>query len=128
MQLMDDGTVKVQHPQMGEYYFCFEKPMHNLFTKNETNTERLYNQPNASPYIKDCFRDLRKSGHVIGFHPGYSTYNNLDELIIEKKTLEAALGEPVLEGRQHYLRFRALLFAFHQLHLSQQLPGDGTGR
>ncbi len=55
MQLMNDGTVKLQHPELGEYYFSFEKPVRTLFTENETNTEKLYNQPNPSPYVKDAF-------------------------------------------------------------------------
>ncbi len=90
------GQISTQFGLTSAFYFMAAKP----------NAAQSGYDP-ASPYIKDCFRDLRKSGHVIGFHPGYSTYNNLDELIIEKKTLEAALGEPVLEGRQHYLRFQA---------------------
>lgn len=28
-----------------------------LFTENETNTDRLYNEPNASPYVKDAFHE-----------------------------------------------------------------------
>ena len=31
-----------------------------LFTENETNTQRLWGQPNASPYVKDAFHALRR--------------------------------------------------------------------
>jgi hypothetical protein len=60
----------------------------------------------ASPMLRECFRDLIRNGHTIGFHPGYSTLNNPVELLAEKKKLEAALGKAVIEGRQHYLRFQ----------------------
>ncbi|GAB2817526.1 glucosidase family protein [Ferruginibacter profundus] len=49
------GTIKVEHPDLGDYYFYFDKPVRTLFTENETNAERLYGQPNPSPYVKDAF-------------------------------------------------------------------------
>jgi Glycosyl hydrolase family 63 C-terminal domain len=55
MQLTDDRTVKLHHPEAGDYYFSFETPARKLFTENETNTERLYGEPNATPFVKDTF-------------------------------------------------------------------------
>ena len=55
MYIVSDTIVNLQHPELGEYYFSFEKPVRTLFTENETNTEKLYNQPNPSPYVKDAF-------------------------------------------------------------------------
>lgn len=49
------GEVKVIHHEAGEYHFYFEKPVRTLFTENETNTERLYGQPNKTPFVKDAF-------------------------------------------------------------------------
>jgi Mannosylglycerate hydrolase MGH1-like glycoside hydrolase domain len=49
------GEVKVIDYAAGEYHFYFEKPSRTLFTENETNTERLYGQPNKSPFVKDAF-------------------------------------------------------------------------
>ncbi len=49
------GEVKITHSHTGEYYFYFEKPAHALFTENETNIEKLYGQPNKTPYVKDAF-------------------------------------------------------------------------
>lgn len=49
------GHVKVNHHSLGEYHFYYDSPNHNLFTENETNTEKLYNQPNATPFVKDAF-------------------------------------------------------------------------
>jgi hypothetical protein len=49
------GMVKVAHEQSGVYHLYFEKPSRILFTENETNVERLYGQPNTSPFVKDAF-------------------------------------------------------------------------
>ncbi len=49
------GMIKIKHEQIGTYHFYFEKPVHTLFTENETNTEHLYGQPNISPFVKDAF-------------------------------------------------------------------------
>jgi len=57
--LKDGGTgyghAKADHYWEGDYHFYFEKPVRVLFTENETNTQRLYNVPNASPFVKDAF-------------------------------------------------------------------------
>ena len=49
------GTIKIQHPALGDYQLYFEATEKVLFTENETNTERLYNVPNKSPLVKDSF-------------------------------------------------------------------------
>lgn len=51
------GFVKIIHEQTGPYHFYFEKPVHTLFTENETNTQRLYGQSNSSPFVKDAFHE-----------------------------------------------------------------------
>lgn len=57
IELEQLGVVKTTHPDLGTYYFYFDRPIHNLFTENETNTEKLYGSPNATPYVKDAFHD-----------------------------------------------------------------------
>ncbi|MEO6454644.1 MAG: glucosidase [Ginsengibacter sp.] len=49
------GHAKADHYWVGEYHLYFETPDRALFTENETNTERLYGQPNQSPFVKDSF-------------------------------------------------------------------------
>lgn len=51
----DYGVVIAQHPDLGAYRLYFEQPNRVLFTENETNTERLFNQPNPHPFVKDAF-------------------------------------------------------------------------
>ena len=47
--------VDVRHPETGNYKFYFTPPEQLLFTENETNTERIFNQPNDTPFVKDAF-------------------------------------------------------------------------
>ena len=61
-----------------------------------------------APYIKTKrFRkqvdNFKKRGHFVGFHPGYFTYNNLEEFCKEKLLLESIINKVVVESRQHFL-------------------------
>jgi hypothetical protein len=49
------NEVVLKDSSLGMYHFYFEKPVRTLFTENETNTERLYGQPNSMPFTKDAF-------------------------------------------------------------------------
>jgi hypothetical protein len=49
------GEVRLDGNDIGNYHFYFEKPERILFTENETNTERLFDQPNKTPFVKDAF-------------------------------------------------------------------------
>ncbi len=50
-----NGTLEILHPELGNYFLYFDTTEKVLFTENETNTERLYNTANASPFVKDFF-------------------------------------------------------------------------
>lgn len=49
------NTIHADHHELGEYWMYCDGNPELLFTENETNTQRLWNQPNASPYVKDAF-------------------------------------------------------------------------
>src|SRR5262249_42886775 len=40
-----------------------------LFTENDTNTQRLFNSPNASPYVKDGINDAVVNGKTERVNP-----------------------------------------------------------
>jgi hypothetical protein len=71
-------------------------------------------EPMDSPY---CLRDkrllarvgteIRQRGHVVGFHPGFTTPANPRLWHQQRTGLERVMGEQVLEGRQHVLRYEA---------------------
>jgi hypothetical protein len=60
--LSEDGTLVAEHVTLGRFHLAvaegpeLETPEF-LFTENETNTQRLFDTPNARPYVKDAFHD-----------------------------------------------------------------------
>jgi hypothetical protein len=57
------GTVELNHELLGPYHFYFEKPNRALLTENETNTARLYGQPNKTEFVKDAFHGAVVNSH-----------------------------------------------------------------
>ena len=54
MAAVADGSITVGHPHLN--MLCYMRDADQLiFTENDTNAERLYGQPNATPYVKDGF-------------------------------------------------------------------------
>jgi hypothetical protein len=49
------GAIEASHPDMGKYVLSCDGDPELLFTENETNAERLWGQPSATPYVKDAF-------------------------------------------------------------------------
>ena len=49
------GVIRATHQELGEYWLYCDGATELLFTENESNARRLWNQPNASPYVKDAF-------------------------------------------------------------------------
>lgn len=64
------AIVAAHHPELGTRYLACEGPVPVLFTENETNHERLFNSPNASPYVKDGINDCV----VNGLHQAVNPY------------------------------------------------------
>jgi hypothetical protein len=64
-----DGVVECHHDYLGcRMLFC-EGTSELLFTENETNSERLYGQPNASPYVKDGINEAIVHGDPAAVNP-----------------------------------------------------------
>ncbi|MCL6523593.1 MAG: glucosidase [Thermoflavifilum sp.] len=47
-----------QHPRLGTYVFYYPPTEKILFTENETNTQRLFQYPNTSVFVKDLFHEV----------------------------------------------------------------------
>ncbi|MCF8218598.1 MAG: polysaccharide deacetylase family protein [Bacteroidales bacterium] len=56
--------------------------------------------------FKESVQKIQKRGHIIGFHPGYATYRDESEWKEQKNSLAQVIGQPINEGRQHFLRVR----------------------
>ncbi|HEX7285049.1 MAG TPA: glucosidase, partial [Candidatus Angelobacter sp.] len=60
------------HPQLGERYLYLEGEVPLLFTENETNNERIFGTPNASPYVKDAINNYVVNGKQDAINPGHT--------------------------------------------------------
>jgi hypothetical protein len=64
IQKTKDGMA-LDHPSLGPLVLQAEGSPETLFTENESNFEKLFHTPNASPYVKDSFHR-----YVIGGEKG----------------------------------------------------------
>jgi mannosylglycerate hydrolase MGH1-like protein len=62
-------AVQADHPTLGTYYFYGRHAAKALYTENESNAERLWNAPSASPYVKDAFHRLIVNGEHDAANP-----------------------------------------------------------
>ncbi|OKH24630.1 MGH1-like glycoside hydrolase domain-containing protein [Chroogloeocystis siderophila] len=63
------SIIEAAHPTLGERWFYCEAASELLFTENETNYERLFGQPNKSPYVKDSINDYVVHGKKEAVNP-----------------------------------------------------------
>ena len=66
-----DGThLSCEQASLGKFQFeAITKPREFLFTGNETNSQRLYNIPNAKPFVKDAFGRYVVDGEQEAINP-----------------------------------------------------------
>ncbi len=67
MRQVARGLIQASHPELSDYFFYCDGEPELLFTENETNNQRLWGQPNASPYVKDAFHSyvIRGDGSAV---------------------------------------------------------------
>ena len=65
----ENGRICASHPELGTYNLSCEGTPELLFTENESNTQRLWGQPNASPWTKDAFHQYVVSGNAEAINP-----------------------------------------------------------
>jgi len=56
------SVIELDHSVLGRRWLFCEGAPELLFTENETNTQRLFNAPNATPYVKDALNDYLVHG------------------------------------------------------------------
>ncbi len=71
----NDHEIDIDHPSLGQYRLSVDgyptggRPPELVFTENDTNTERLYGSPNATPYVKDAFHEYVVAGRTDRVNP-----------------------------------------------------------
>jgi hypothetical protein len=69
LALAPGGGISVDHAELGALVLAAEGNPEPLFTENATNAERLWGQPNATPYVKDAFHDYVVGGRSDAVNP-----------------------------------------------------------
>jgi hypothetical protein len=64
-----EGAIRASHPELGEVTLSCDSAQELLFTENESNAQRLWGQPNASPWVKDAFHRYVVSGDAAAVNP-----------------------------------------------------------
>jgi hypothetical protein len=65
----DSKAVAASHTLLGERYLYCEGDVPLLFTENETNNQRIFGTPNASPYVKDGINNYVVDGKRDAVNP-----------------------------------------------------------
>jgi len=63
------GVIRASHAELGEYWLSCDGAQELLFTENESNAQRLWRQPNRSPYVKDAFHAYVVAGQREAVNP-----------------------------------------------------------
>jgi hypothetical protein len=63
------SCIAADHAQLGERFIYSEDAVELLFTENETNTQRIANTPNRTPYVKDGINDYIVHGRGEAVNP-----------------------------------------------------------
>jgi hypothetical protein len=71
-QVGGDSETAVVHAvdgDLGDHYLYCDGATPLLFTENETNSQRIFGQPNATPYVKDSINDYLVHGKTDAVNP-----------------------------------------------------------
>ena len=69
LRAVGPGVIQASHHELGESWLACDGGAELLFTENESNAGRLWNQPNASPYVKDAFHACVIAGQGEAVNP-----------------------------------------------------------
>lgn len=69
LRQLHERTIAALHRELGERYFYCDQTVPLLFTENETNSERVFNVLNASPYVKDGINNYIVHGQREAVNP-----------------------------------------------------------
>jgi hypothetical protein len=69
LRQIDRQSIRATHPSLGEFTLQCDGATELLFTENESNANRLWSQPNPSPYVKDAFHNYVVAGKNDAVNP-----------------------------------------------------------
>ena len=63
------NLIEASHSQLGQRFLYCEGQAELLFTENQTNSERVFGQPNSIPYVKDGINNYVVNGQIGAVNP-----------------------------------------------------------
>jgi hypothetical protein len=69
MHIAEDGAIEARHHELGRYFLYAEGKPVLLFCDNETNTPKLFGNPEAHGYFKDGFHEYLIHGNRDAVNP-----------------------------------------------------------
>jgi hypothetical protein len=110
------GIIKASHPELGEAYLYYDGNPVLLFTENETNTERVFGNPNQGPFVKDGINNFIVQGNKEAVNP-----NNTGTKVAAGYKLQIRPGE------SQTVRLRLSNTAPETIYKSNGKPGSAFG-
>ncbi len=89
------AVVAANDPKLGQRFFYCDGSPKLLFTENDTNTERLFGVPNATPFVKDGINNCVVNGQTGAVNPAQTGTKVAAQYVIN-----------VAAGGSHTLRLR----------------------
>jgi hypothetical protein len=83
LQQTAEGAIQASHPKLGIHTLYCEGAPELLFTENESNAERLWNQPNPSPFVKDAFHQYVVNGKQEAVNPARTGTKSAGHYVLE---------------------------------------------
>ncbi len=78
-----DGSIVANHAELGTYMLSCDGDPELLFTENESNQQRLWGQPNSSPWVKDAFHQYVIQGDAEAVNPAHTGTKAAARYILE---------------------------------------------
>jgi hypothetical protein len=79
------STVAASHAALGDRWLYVDGNVPLLFTENETNGQRLFGTPNATPYVKDAFHERVVRGNPDAVNPARTGTKCAAHRVVEVK-------------------------------------------
>lgn len=112
-------AIAAEHRDFGTMHLHCDGAAELLFTENETNTQRLWNQPNQHPYVKDGINDRIVAGAADSVNPAKVGTKAASHAVLQVPagatavvrmrlvpTAPGAAYQPFADFGQHHLRGR----------------------
>jgi hypothetical protein len=69
MHLADDGSIRMEHADLGSYWWHADQQERLLFTENESNVRELFGRSDAPGFFKDAFHEFVVRGKKEAVNP-----------------------------------------------------------